>query len=185
MTSRGLGNRGDSAAPGDGTRGPARGSGRGRFLDALNWESRRTTAFLGMLNRAVAGQVKLNTTDIETLGVLAVVGTATPTRLAALLTMGTGSMTLVIDRLERAGYVRRVRDTQDRRSLTVEIVQQSAREIAAIYAPLQERAAEIAQRYDEDQLAVIVDYLTRSNDMLRDVATGLTQLPDRQAEQDP
>src|ERR1700683_3544225 len=85
------------------------------LLDALNWESRRSAAFLGMLNRAVASRVKLNATDIETLGVLAVVGTTTPTRLASLLAMGTGSMTLVIDRLERAGFVRRVRGAKDRR----------------------------------------------------------------------
>src|ERR1700685_1736706 len=85
-----------------------RGAEWAELLDALNWESRRSAAFLGMLNRAVASRVKLHATDIEALGVLAVVGTATPTRLASLLAMGTGSMTLVIDRLERAGVVRRL-----------------------------------------------------------------------------
>jgi len=153
------------------------GSEQAKLLDALNWESRRSAAFLGMLNRAVASRVKLNATDIETLGVLAVVGTTTPTRLASLLAMGTGSMTLVIDRLERAGFVRRVRGTKDRRSLTVEFVPQRSSEIAALYAPLRQRGAEIAERYSESDLAVIVDYLTRSNDMLRDLATSLTEGP--------
>ena len=84
-----------------------------------------------MLNRAVASRMELNATDIETLGVLAVLGATNPTRLASLLAMGTGSMTLVIDRLERAGFVRRVRDTKDRRSLTVEFVPERRRDIAA------------------------------------------------------
>jgi hypothetical protein len=94
-----------------------------------------------MLNRAVASRVKLNATGIETLGVLAVVGTTTPTRLASLLAMGTGSMTLVIDRLERAGFVRRVRGTKDRRSLTVEFVPQRPRRHRRLPHPLKRHAA--------------------------------------------
>jgi DNA-binding MarR family transcriptional regulator len=151
------------------------GSARPGLLDALDWESRRIAAFLGILTRAVASQMKLNTTDVETLGVLAVVGTVTPTRLASLLAMRTGSMTLVIDRLERAGFVRRVRDTKDRRSVMVEIVEQRSLEMAAFYAPLQQRGAEIAQRYSDSELALIVDYVTRSNDMLNDLVTALAE----------
>src|ERR1700678_2469959 len=156
----------------------------GELLDALSWEGRRSAAYFGMLNRAVAGRMKLNATDIEALGVLAVLGPTSPTRLASLLAMGTGSMTLVIDRLERAGFVRRVRDTKDRRSLTVEFVQERSREIAALYAPLRQRGAEIAERYSESDLAVIADYLTRSNDMLRDLATSLTEEPAARNPQD-
>jgi DNA-binding MarR family transcriptional regulator len=148
-----------------------------RLLDALSFQGRRGAAYLGMLNRAVASRMKLNATDIETLGVLAVLGATTPTRLASLMAMGTGSMTLVIDRLERAGFVRRVRDTKDRRSLTVEFVPERRPEIAALYAPLQRHAAEIAEQYTERDLAVIADYLTRSNDLLRDLAISLTEGP--------
>lgn len=147
------------------------------MFDALNWESRRSAALLGMLTRAVASQVRLNATDVEALGVLAVVGPVTPTRLAALLAMGTGSMTLVIDRLERAGFVRRVRDTADRRSITIQVVADKIRDIGALYAPLHERADEIAQRYTDGELKVIADYLTRSNDMLSDLVTTLTERP--------
>ena len=74
--------------------------------------------------------------------------------------------------------VRTTIDQKDRRSLTVEFVPQRSREIAALYAPLRQRGAEeIAERYSESDLAVIVDYLTRSNDMLRDLATSLTEGP--------
>jgi DNA-binding MarR family transcriptional regulator len=149
----------------------------GELLDALSWEGRRSAAYFGMLNRAVAGRMKLNATDIEALGVLAVLGPTSPTRLASLLAMGTGSMTLVIDRLERAGFVRRVRDTNDRRSLTIEFGPERRPEAAALYAPLQQQAAEIAKRYSERDLTIIIDYLTRSNDLLREIATSLTEGP--------
>ncbi len=150
-----------------------------KVLDALSWEARRSAAYLGMLNRAVASRMKLNVTDVETLGVLAVLGKATPSRLASLLAMGTGSMTLVIDRLERAGFVRRVRDAKDRRSLTIELVPERSSEIAVLYAPVRQQAGEIAERYSEHDINVILDYLTRSNDMLREVTTGITEAASR------
>jgi DNA-binding MarR family transcriptional regulator len=147
----------------------------------LNWESRRSTALLGMLNRAVASQARLNATDVEALGILAVVGTVTPSRLASLMAMGTGSMTVVIDRLERGGFVRRVRDTKDRRSITIEIVEERVRELGELYAPLLDRAAGIAERYTDGELAVIADYLTRTNDMLGDLIASLAERPARVA----
>ncbi|WP_186526290.1 MarR family winged helix-turn-helix transcriptional regulator [Leekyejoonella antrihumi] len=153
------------------------GTTRHELVDALSWESRRAAALLGMLNRAVASKAKLNATDVETLGVLAVLGVATPTRLASLLAMGTGSMTLVLDRLERGGFVRRVRDAKDRRSVTIEVIEQRRAEVGAFFAPLEGQASETTERYSEKELAVIVDYLTRSNDMLNELTTTLTQGP--------
>ncbi len=127
-----------------------------------------------MVNRATASRTGLNPTDVETVALLAVLNTATPTRLAALLAMGTGSMTLVIDRLERAGIVRRVRDTNDRRSLTIELVEDHRHELADLYTPLRQGGVDLAARYSDEELTVIADYLTHANDMLRDVAASLT-----------
>jgi DNA-binding MarR family transcriptional regulator len=90
---------------------------RDELLEALNWESRRSSVFFGLLNRSVAARVGLNPTDVEALGVLSVLGVTTPTQLAGMLGMGTGAVTQVIDRLEDAGYARRVREARDRRSV--------------------------------------------------------------------
>lgn len=147
---------------------------RGELLDKLSWEARRSAALLGMVNRATASRTGLNPTDVETLALLAVLGTATPTRLAKLLAMGTGSITLVIDRLERAGVVRRVRDTKDRRSLQIELVEDHRHELADLYTPLRQGGIDLAARYSDEQLTVIADYLTHANDMLRDAAASLT-----------
>lgn len=147
---------------------------RADLLETLNWESRRSAVFFGLLNRVVAAQLGLNVSDVEALGVLVMVGTITPTQLAGLLGIGTGSVTLVIDRLERAGFVRRVRgDSKDRRSITVEILPQRAREAGALYAPMQNAAAAILDDYDDDALATITQCLTRVNDMLRDAGADL------------
>src|ERR1700758_1068371 len=90
---------------------------RDQLIDAITWESRRSSLFFVLRNRGVASPLGINGTDVEALGILSVIGAATPTQLATQLGIGTGAATLVIDRLERGGFVRRVRDTKDRRSL--------------------------------------------------------------------
>jgi DNA-binding MarR family transcriptional regulator len=146
---------------------------RSSLLAALNWESRRTSVFFGLLNRAVAARLGIHVTDVEALGVLGVVGSTSPTHLAGLLGMGTGTVTLVIDRLERAGFVRRVRAGTDRRSVSVEVTEGRQQEMAALYAPLLEAARTISSTYSDRDLAIIVGYLERSNEMLRDVSRTL------------
>ena len=69
---------------------------------------------------AVAKSVGLNSTDLQCANLLLLRGPATPGELAEWsgLTAG-GAITSVIDRLERAGLVRRSRDTVDRRRVVV------------------------------------------------------------------
>jgi hypothetical protein len=68
----------------------------------------------------------------------------------------------VIDRLERAGFVQRRRDTSDRRRVLVEVLPASAGRIQPLYALLAERLAQLNKQYDDRQLATVVDYLTRA-----------------------
>jgi DNA-binding MarR family transcriptional regulator len=145
---------------------------RDQLLEALNWQSRISSVLFGLLNRSVAARIGLNSTDVEALGVLSVLGVTTPTQLAGMLGMGTGAVTQVIDRLEDAGYARRVREAKDRRSVSIELVPEKARQVGAFYSTLQHDAAQLTARYDDHDLALIVDYLTRANDILRDAGNA-------------
>ncbi len=146
---------------------------RDKILAALNWESRRTAAFMGVLNRAVGARLGLNPTDIDILGLLVVTGTITPTRLAEVSGLGTGTITLVIDRLEKAGFVRRVPGPKDRRSVLIELLPDRQREAAGLYAPVQQAGELLLADYDDHDLMLISEYLRRSNDTLRDATTEL------------
>ena len=71
-------------------------------------------------------------------------------------------MTGVIDRLERAGFARRLRSTEDRRSVLVEALPDRLRQIEALYQPLAVAVARLNEEYGDRQLAVVVDYLSRA-----------------------
>lgn len=146
---------------------------REEALAALNWESRRSAAYFGVLNRAVAARLGLNATDVDVLGLLSVTGTITPGRLAAIAGLGTGTMTLAIDRLEKAGFARRVPDPKDRRSVLIELLPDRQEEAGELYATVRQGGEQIYAGYDDRDLALIADLLRRSNDMLRDAAAEL------------
>lgn len=73
-----------------------------------------------LYQEAVARQVGLNGSDLQALGVLVSEGPTSPGRLAQRTGISAGgAITQLIDRLERAGYARRERDTADRRRVLV------------------------------------------------------------------
>jgi DNA-binding MarR family transcriptional regulator len=70
-------------------------------------------------------------------------------------------VTAVLDRLERAGYLRRVRDAADRRKVMVEITPEVARRSAPVFGPMVEEGMREMSGYTEDEMAVILDFLRR------------------------
>ena len=90
-----------------------------------------------------------------------------------------GAITGVIDRLERDGWVRRVRDPHDRRKVIVEIVPERAAATGQmdVFAPLMADLAAIHDRYDDDTLAAILDYLRACNDAIERSTARLRAAP--------
>jgi DNA-binding MarR family transcriptional regulator len=88
---------------------------------------------------------------------------ASPTWLAGQLRVTTASVTALLDRLERAGHVRRLPRTDDRRRVDV-LVQDSAKELGwAFFGPLIDAAAAVLDRRSQHERAVVDAFL---DDML-------------------
>jgi DNA-binding MarR family transcriptional regulator len=97
-----------------------------QLFEELVAEVRRSQAATLRFDRAVAEAVGLNLTDMSCLDVLSQTGPLTAGQLAARTGLSSGAMTTAIDRLELAGYARRVRDDQDRRRVMVELTHAAA-----------------------------------------------------------
>ena len=91
---------------------------RADLLKQLEETLRKVGAQSVLLSDTVAKIVGLNSTDLECLDLLEMAGPITAGRLAEHAGLTTGAMTAVIDRLERAGFARRLRDAgeQSRRA---------------------------------------------------------------------
>jgi DNA-binding MarR family transcriptional regulator len=111
----------------------------------------------------VARRVGLGPSDSQFLGLLGMEGPLTPGQLAAMTGLTTGTVTGVLDRLERGGFVRRERDAVDRRKVLVTPVPEGVARLTAHYAEHGAHAEDVLARRDAAQLQVIADFLGELN----------------------
>lgn len=117
-----------------------------------------------MYSQATAEKAGLHSTDMECIDHLLLHGPMTAGNLSELTGLATGTMTAVIDRLERAGYVRRERGERDRRQVLVVPNEEKVNaELAPITRSLGMAAYAQMQRYTESELQVVLRFLRESN----------------------
>jgi DNA-binding MarR family transcriptional regulator len=137
---------------------PARAQVEAEILDAVV----RMIAGAILYSHEVAEKTGLGPSDGQFLTLLQVHGPLTPGRLAELSGLTTGTVTGVVDRLERAGYVRRDRALDDRRKVIVSRVEERIQQdMAPLYAEKATFLLDLLRRYDDEQLALIADFATR------------------------
>jgi DNA-binding MarR family transcriptional regulator len=124
---------------------------------------RAVTVALGAHSGRFAQRNGMHPTDVRALVVLmdaARAGEAmTAGRLGGALGLNSAGTTALVDRLERAGHVRRVRDQRDRRRVTVEVDERAVALGWSHFGPLIGRAVELLRGYDERELAAIRAFL--------------------------
>jgi len=139
--------------------------GRETIKRAIEMEVRASQNQTDLLDEAAAASMGINRTDHRCIDILDRSGPMTAGDLATASGLTTGAITVVLDRLERSGYARRVRDTEDRRRVLVELTAKTRREIERIYGPLAESYARQIEQYTTEQLLLILDYVSRGREL--------------------
>lgn len=119
-----------------------------------------------MLGHVTAQALGLSSADFFGLNIVAMRGPVTAGDLAQATGLTSGAATRMIDRLEAAGFARRVHDTADRRRVHVEHATGRQGEIDAVLEPNRRHLAEVFLTYTHDQLAVLFDYFERATPAL-------------------
>lgn len=137
--------------------------------DELMRAMRIADAQAAWFGHAVADAVGLNRSDMECIDILLLNGPTTAGGLAELTGLTTGAITGVIDRLENAGFVSRIRGPEDRRKVTVSVQMEAVeREILPLYASVSDALREIHNDYTDEQLALILDFTRKNGRVLRE-----------------
>ncbi|MEU5212523.1 MarR family transcriptional regulator [Streptomyces sp. NPDC020742] len=131
---------------------------------------REVTLQLDLAGARFADRNGLHPTDLRALIALldaARAGTAaTPGRLGAQLGLNSAGTTALVDRLERLGLVRRVRDTQDRRRVLLEVDERAVALGQSFFGPLIDRTLGLLAGFDPSERAAVRRFL----DGVRDAA---------------
>ncbi|MFB9837316.1 MarR family winged helix-turn-helix transcriptional regulator [Actinoallomurus acaciae] len=151
---------------------------RARLIQELSHQARISTLWTVLLHNAIASRSGTNVTDMQCINLLQLRGPMTPGQLADAMFLTTGgAITAVIDRLEKAGMVRRRRDDEDRRRVIVEATEDGpTAELSDRFAPVAELYGKLLDGYSDEQLTVILDYLNRTNEASPEVIERVRQL---------
>jgi DNA-binding MarR family transcriptional regulator len=115
---------------------------------------------------AAVARLGINRTDGRCLDILDRHGQMTAGQLAAATGLSSGAVTTLLDRMEQAGYVRRIADKVDRRRVLVELTDKARARAWEIWGPIAEEWAERSAGYTDEQLLLLRDFLVEGRELL-------------------
>jgi len=132
------------------------------LIQAIDQKFREMSTETVMFHQAIADTLGLHITDHKSMDFIYRFGAMPAGKLAELTGLTTGAVTGVIDRLEKAGYVKRVNDLKDRRRTIVEPTRNKKLEkkLELIFAPLSRRMDRLLSSYADNELAFLLNALT-------------------------
>ena len=142
---------------------------------------RRASAQGVLYGQAVADMTGMSGSDIDCMDFLNLEGRMTAGRLAELTGLTTGAITGVIDRLEKAGFVRRERDEADRRKVFIVVVPESAAQIGRLYVPMQEAMQKVWRTYSDAELQLLLRFAKEGYKASLQATEALKDLVDAEA----
>lgn len=155
-------------------------SSRAQLVGRLSGLMRRASTLGLLIHQGIAEQLGLHSTDLKFLDAVHGEPQLTAGRLSEITGLSTSATSAALDRLERRGFIRRVRDDQqDRRKVFVVSTGQHEAETARLFVPLTAVATAVLDNYDDGQLTLIADFLekliTANEQLIRRQAQAQTQ----------
>ncbi|WP_234390828.1 MarR family winged helix-turn-helix transcriptional regulator [Nocardia suismassiliense] len=135
-----------------------------RSANAVKESLRDLNTQLSLLNRQFGGKVELKDVDWTCLELVDRHGPLSASALAKLAGLHPATMTGVLDRLQRGGWITRERDPDatDRRAVTIRATRERNTELYQVLSGMNSRMDELCEQYTESELALIADFLRRT-----------------------
>ena len=148
---------------------------RAELLRRLSDLGRKISTQTVFLHQAIAQGIGLNATDTKCLDLIGSEpdGMVTAGRLSDLTGLTTGAITHIVDRLERRGFVERVRDTGDRRRLFVRVRAGSLEPLLPKYEAVGKAYMAVAGQYSDDELSLICGYMDQASELTERLMTDM------------
>jgi DNA-binding MarR family transcriptional regulator len=135
---------------------------RKRLTASIKQSLRELSIQLSLLNHQVGSRLGVNDVDLDCLDLVSRHGPLSPSALAQRAGLHPATMTGILDRLERGGWVVRDRDPSDRRAVVVRVLRNRNAEIMRLYSGMNSSMSEICAGYGDAELEVIAGFLRRT-----------------------
>jgi DNA-binding MarR family transcriptional regulator len=146
---------------------------RGQLNQAVRESLRDLSTQMSLLSNRIGGHLDLKGTDLECLDLIDRYGPLSPSALARWAGLHPATMTGILGRLERDGWIARERDPADRRGVLVQPVRSRRAEVLRLASGMNAEMAQICAGYQDDELELIAGFLRRTADAGRTAAEEL------------
>ena len=124
-----------------------------------------------------AERLGLNRTDLHCVNIIENSGGLTAGELAKEAGLTSGAVTGVVDRLERAGYARRVADPADRRRVKLEVTPKFYARADRIWGPVAaDWSARLGKRFSAEELELFTEFLRSTTELSREHLERLREM---------
>jgi DNA-binding MarR family transcriptional regulator len=137
---------------------------RKRLTASIKQSLRALSIQLSLLNHQVGARLGLNDVDLDCLDLIARHGPLSPSALAQRAGLHPATMTGILDRLERAGWIARDRDPSDRRAVLVRALRNRNPELMRLYSGMNSSMSDVCAGYGDAELETVADFLRRTVD---------------------
>jgi DNA-binding MarR family transcriptional regulator len=135
---------------------------RRRLVTGIKDSLRELNSQLSVLNHHVGARLELRDVDLGCLELLARHGPLSPGALARHAGLHPATMTGIVDRLERAGWVARDRDPADRRAVLIRPLRDRGAELFRLYAGMNTAMDQVCAGYSDEELTLLAGFLRRT-----------------------
>jgi DNA-binding MarR family transcriptional regulator len=135
------------------------------LIEGLIRLARENEAANDAFDEVASGKLGVNRTDLRCLNILENQGPITAGRLAELSGLTTAAVTAVLDRIERAGYARRVRDENDRRQVIAQVTPLVGERGEQIWGPLAKESNATLSRMSVEELKLMMEFFRLGRDL--------------------
>ena len=143
-------------------------------IEALLEAGRAVGTASVMFHEAVAARLGLGASEHKALDLLRVHGEMTAGELTERTGLTSGAITGIVDRLEEAGLAKRVRSTEDRRKVIIRPILSRDSELNRIFGALQRAQEALFERYTDEELDLLVDFMQRTAELMREQTAKLS-----------
>lgn len=145
------------------------------LLSQIGDVSRMNQGATNLFDERLSEFLGINNTDGRCLDIIERLGRVSAGQLANHAGLTTGAVTAVVDRLESAGYVTRIRDPLDRRKIWVEPTPHLSALVETIFGVYDLVGPLMVRHFTEEQLEGILAFLRMGTRINQDLAAGLRE----------
>jgi DNA-binding MarR family transcriptional regulator len=142
---------------------------------AIKESLRELSIQLSLLNHQVSTRVELKDVDFDCVELIGRHGPLSPSALARRAGLHPATMTGILDRLERGGWITRERDPSDRRAVVVRALRDRNAEVFRLYSGMNTSMDELCAGYTDSELDLLADFLRRTADAGRTATDDLAE----------